>query len=242
MRRKRIINIFCIMFVVTFLITALPFKVRAAESAGTKKSVTVSGYTYTYHSYIYKSSSSVNAFVEVSCAKKWPSGYIGLNSRLYNSSGTLVKSSGWLYDEGGGYLWNQPSGSTTQRGTYYSKGQVKFYNGNGYNTYTCNSSPNMQLSAVRELEYEENELGLTFGSDYLAETIEECPDLVRVIGVNGKEGYVYNFELNSDVNTPSEAIAYSRSCPLTKTIAVYAEDGQTVIDTFELSFEKGVIK
>ena len=173
--------------------------------------------------------------------KKWPSGYVGMNIRLYNTSGTLVKSSGWIYDEGGAYSWSQPSAGTTKKGTYYSKGQVKLYNGNGYTTYTCNSSPNMTYSSIGNLEYEENVNGLTFGSDYYAQTSAECPDLVRVIGVNGNEGYVYNYELESNVNTPAQAIEYAESCPLVKTINVYAENGQTVIDTFELSYEKGTL-
>ena len=53
---------------------------------------------YTYYSSIIKNSSSIFPCVDVSCTKKWPSGYVGMNIRLYNTSGTLVKSSGWIYD------------------------------------------------------------------------------------------------------------------------------------------------
>ncbi len=241
MKKKKCFRFLSALFAVMILATSAGFNVDAATSNGTKKTTTLLGYTYTYYSSIIKNSSSIFPCVDVSCTKKWPSGYVGMNIRLYNTSGTLVKSSGWIYDEGGAYSWSQPSAGTTKKGTYYSKGQVKLYNGNGYTTYTCNSSPNMTYSSIGNLEYEENVNGLTFGSDYYAQTSAECPDLVRVIGVNGNEGYVYNYELESNVNTPAQAIEYAESCPLVKTINVYAENGQTVIDTFELSYEKGTL-
>lgn len=241
MQRKRIAGLFSIICAISILVSTACYNVEAAISEGAKKKTTLLGYTYTYCSSIIKSGSSISPCVDISCSKKWPSGYVGMNIRLYNSSGTLVKASGWLYDEGGAYSWSQPSTGTTKKGTYYSKGQVKLYNGNGYSTYTCNSSPNMTLSSTISNTFNKNEMGLTYGSDYLAQTANQVPDLIRVIGVNGIEGYVYSFELESNISSPEEAVQYAASCPMKKTIKVYEENGQTVIDTFELSYEKGTI-
>ncbi len=242
MKIKRRTNYLLIMCTTLFLVIILPLKAYAATVTGTKKNVTVSGYTYTYFSSTIKNSQEIFACVEIDCARRWPSGYVGLNSRLYNSLGLLVSSSGWLYDEVGGYGWSQPGGSTKNKGTYYSKGQVKFYNGNGYNTYTCNASPNLQFKSIKKSDYEINELGLTYGSDYWAATPDECPDLINVIGIHGKVGYVYNNDLTPVINSPTEAIKYALATPSKEMIPVYKSDGKTVIDTFILSYEKGIKK
>lgn len=214
------------------------FNVNAATvtSVGTKKSQTVLGISYSYYSSVYKyDNNKVIGAINVEAAKGFESGYAGVNSRLYNSSGALVTSSGWYYNEGLGYAWSMPSGSTTTKGTYYSKGQVKLYNGNGYNVYTCNSSPNVTLKSITM--YEVNDIRLTYGSDYYADE-EESPDLVQVIGLNGEEGYVYSKDLESDINSLEEAIEYARAEHYDYEIPVYESDGKTVIDSFKITFSE----
>ena len=65
------------------------FNVNAATvtSVGTKKSQTVLGISYSYYSSVYKyDNNKVIGAINVAAAKGFESGYVGVNSRLYNSS------------------------------------------------------------------------------------------------------------------------------------------------------------
>ena len=155
-------------------------------------------------------------------------------------SGTLVKSSGWQYNDTALAGRSLNSGSTSTKGTYYAQSQVSFYNGNGYNTYTSNASPRIQRSSVpmiTEKPYEVNEYGLTYGSGFYAESLEDYPDLIQVIGKNGVEGYVYSKDINLELNTLDEVLDYINSGQSDYTVPVYTEDGITIVDTFEIVTE-----
>ncbi|WP_349662165.1 hypothetical protein [Lysinibacillus zambalensis] len=104
----------------------------------------------------------------------------------------------------------------------------------------CNASPRIQRSLVPmapEKTYEINENGLTYGSDFYAESLEDSPDLVRVIGKNGVEGYVYSKDINLELNTLDEVLDYINSGQPEFIVPVYAEDGIEVLDTFEIITE-----
>lgn len=60
--------------------------------------------------------------------------------------------------------------SIVSSGTYYAKSEMQFYNGNRYNSYTSNATPNLQRSLVNIIpnnSYEVNENILTYGSDFM---------------------------------------------------------------------------
>jgi len=85
-----------------------------------------------------------------------------------------------------------------------------------------------------------NATGLTYGSSLGALNETGVPYLVLVIATNGKQGYVYRSALNasdgSNVSTLEGAAAWAaRGATVSHTIAVYAEDGTTVIGAFTIS-------
>lgn len=213
----------------------------AAQASSQPQSVTVYGYTYTYASHVVNDSIETWGYGSVMLSSaNAPTGYFGINARLYNSSGTIVKSSGMTYNDkplGGRYV---NTGFTSKKGTYYVQSLMSFYNGNGYSTYTCNASPRIQRSLVPmapEKAYEVNENGLTYGSDFYAESLEDSPDLVRVIGKNGVEGYVYSKDINLELNTLDDVLDYINSGQPEFTVPVYAEDGIEILDNFEIITE-----
>lgn len=212
--------------------------VFAARAESSRKTVTTYGKTYQYYSVVVNDSSSTWAYgcVEVKSGGNVPTGYYGINARLYTSSGTLVKSSGWKYNDSASAGTSEYSGDTYTKGTYYGKGQMQFYNGNGYSTYTSNASPNIQRSVMSiEKTYKLNERGLTYGSDYFVEDEKDSPDLIRVIGVNGLEGYVYSTELNKCPKNINEVEEYIKETKDGYTIPVYEKDGMKIIDQFNIT-------
>lgn len=232
---KSIISIFLLL--ITLVCSSL-VNVTAATATGSSQTKTVYGIAYTFYAQAVTNSNGAIAYTNVSAGGQFGTGYVGINSRLYNSSGTLVASRGWVYNSSPGYSWYCPGSSINTAGTYYAKGQVSFYNGNGYTTYTCTSSPNVQVYSLHNpIQYQVNEDGLTFGSDYLASSVEECPDLVKVKGENGNIGYVYNTEFYPEINNPLEALSYINSHNTNYIIPVYESDGKTVIDYFEITVE-----
>lgn len=228
-------------FAICVTMSCLSINVSAASVYGSKKTVSVYGKSYTYYSSAHNNSTSSWAYGSVdSNSSNVPAGYFGINSRLYNSSGSLIKSSGMVYNTTSASSTSRSSGSTTTKGTYYGQAQVKFYNGNGYNTYTSNASPRVQRSSVPmilEEPYEVNDNGLTYGSGFYAESLEESPDLMKVIGENGVEGYVYSKDINLELNTLDEVLDYINSGQLDYVVPVYEKDGITTVDTFEITTE-----
>lgn len=84
-----------------------------------------------------------------------------------------------------------------------------------------------------------NATGLTYGSSLGALDEAGVPDLVLVIATNGKHGYVYRSALNaadgSNVSTLQGAAAWADGgATVSHTIAVYAQDGTTVIGAFKI--------
>lgn len=84
--------------------------------------------------------------------------------------------------------------------------------------------------------YSVNENGQTYGILSNSVYPEDNPRLVKAIGDNGKEGYVYYSDLIAGPETPEEAKAYRLELEsgnyVPKSINVYESDGKTVIDTF----------
>ncbi len=204
----------------------------AFENSGDSTS-TVYGHTYKYNSSIGKDDSTgvVYGVTNITSTELIPVGYCGICARLYTSTGTLAASTSWHYNNyevqgvNSGFLYAPSSG------TYYSKGQVRFYNGDGYNTYNSKASPNMtQYNSISmsASHLQTNQTGLTYGSALLSETE---PDLILAEGISGNIGYVKS----SDLNGPMPVTAYNAiqmQPSQSRAIPVYESDGITVIDTF----------
>lgn len=210
----------------------------SADTYGEETTATVGDYKYWFSSTTQRSSvDGVSGMGQVySNTNLIPSGYMGVNAKLYNSNGTLVESSGMSYNSTVAGRKGNSTKKVTTNGTYYTKSQIALFHGDGYLTFWTKQTPNIERSLVKET-YGINENGLSFGSDYYAESLENSPDLIRVIGINGVEGYVYSNDINLELNTLDEVLNYINSGQPSYVVPVYAEDGTTVVDSFELSNE-----
>lgn len=234
MKKIKLISVLMI-FVFVLMTGTTGFAVDSASS-----SVTVFNYTYTYYSYIKDwNSESLVARTSVSTIETVPAGYIGIKSRLYSESGSLMASSEWSYNKSSCVSFDSPIYYKANSGAYYySKGEVKLYNGNGYSTYISKASPNLSLSSRKynlvannnEPEIKINEYGEIYGSEIFLEEIGVEPDLILAIGENGLEGYVKSEELERNlVVHPNDIIDQNRA---SRTISLYKSDGKTIIGTF----------
>lgn len=213
----------------SFLFTAAS---ASFENSG-DSSATVYGHTYKYTSSIGKedSTGAVYGVTNITSTELIPVGYCGICARLYTSTGALSRSSTWHYNDYEVKLINSGILYAPSSGTYYSKGQVRFYNGDGYTTYSSKASPNMtqyNSLSMSTSHLQINQTGLTYGSALLSETE---PDLILAEGISGNIGYVKS----SDLNGPMPATAYNAiqmQTSQSRVIPVYESDGITVIDTF----------
>ena len=91
-------------------------------------------------------------------------------------------------------------------------------------------------------DYEVNCNGQTYGSGFNVTYVEDLPDLISVVGDNGKVGYVRTDEFLGDApSSPEEAMKIQESLDngTYKPIVynVYSSDGKTIIDTFTEGIE-----
>lgn len=211
----------------------------ADTGLSSEKTATVNGRTFRFWSVIGNNvSGKIYAQTSV-CVKSGgdaPTGYMGAKARLYTSDGTLVNYTGWEYNNSTSGAVLAGSNFSHSSGYYYSKGQAQFYNGQSYVTYTCYQTANFSpkgSSNGSSHEIKKNKSGEIYGSQLFLEEIGIQPDLVLAEGKNGEIGYVKASDLNDfQPSTPEEAIAYQSQRPISRTVPLYASDGETVIDTF----------
>lgn len=86
-------------------------------------------------------------------------------------------SGDWRYNDGPCVGITSAHGNGTVSGTYYSCGQVQFYNGNTYTTYTSNASPKLTYTASAASSSD-----LTFGNSVIN---SKSLDLFRDFNING---------------------------------------------------------
>jgi hypothetical protein len=90
-----------------------------------------------------------------------------------------------------------------------------------------------------ERKYSTTEDGRTYGTLPTEGPVirAEMPGLIRVVGENGVEGYASADELFGEDDIylqPEEIERQQASAPKVETVNVYAEDGVTVVDTFDV--------
>lgn len=96
--------------------------------------------------------------------------------------------------------------------------------------------------AANDSFYPKNEKGLTYGSTYNVSSYENFPDLILVVGVNGKTGYVYRDVLYSEnPRTDEELNKYNQKIEELKnngieyfSYPVYSVDGEIEIDEYRV--------
>lgn len=187
-----------------------------------------------------------------------PTGYMGVQPRLYNASGTLYTSGAWKYNTSPTRTFGYGKTFSVPNNTYfYSQGAVDLYNGDGYSRYFCTKTPNYMSKPIyysNEVSVECNDRGEIFGPQPVLEQIDVMPDLVLAMGLNGETGYVRATDLDApNVSTPEQAEAYMeyleseiRAAKLANqkyldTIPLYDADGVTVIGEFAISFPDEMI-
>ena len=68
------------------------------------------------------------------------------------------------------------------------------------------------------------------------------PELIRVLASNGVEGYALKQDLDADMAAnPHEELAASRLANQERIVAVYAQDGTTVVGEFIISASDGSV-
>lgn len=169
-----------------------------------------------------------------------PVGYYGGQSRLYRSSGTLLTSTGMVYNTSKVASFYVYSSRKSGAGQYYALNKASFYNGNGYTTYTGNKSPIQTLSsssadsmpeAALKTSYEINGNGESYGSGLSEYTIGYEPDLIQAESSDGISGYVRSSDLNDSTLTFDEV----QSGNSVLFIPLYEKDGITKIGEFVLA-------
>jgi hypothetical protein len=75
-----------------------------------------------------------------------PTGYMGVNAKLYTQGGIFHNETGWYYNAQTDWLMYKNTDEYYSNGTYYAKGQSRAYNGNGYKTYDTTVTPYVQYS------------------------------------------------------------------------------------------------
>lgn len=239
-------------FIVVIVISLNILTLVSADTEGQSMYFTVYGKNYYNKSKTQLQSTSIRGTVDiVSRSGQVPTGYIATLPRLYDEDGALVASSSWTYNSSPCLAMSYGTAPYSTPGTYYSQGQTKVYNGNGYTTQTSYRTPNESFGNRVSLEngeaiteknfdpekiYSKNKDGQTYGSALYAVSPQAEPDLIIVKNVDGVVGYVYKNVLNGpEPRNPEEAIEMQNSSKgLPRSIPIYASDGKTVLGNFEL--------
>lgn len=227
--KRRVYGIGILGAIVLACVLVLPAIAYAVE--GSVSTATVYGKHYQYSSGAYKNSSYVWGGVSIhTTSGTVPAGYMGTCPRLYYSNGALAIAGPWYYTDSVSSGFGDLTPFSRAVGTFYGRGQVRMYNGNGYTTYTSTASPNIQRSSASPIRT--NDSGQTFGSGLYFD--ERDLDYIEAVGINGLTGYVKTSDLDPFPipNTPSEAVALQAEASDVRVIPVYDYDGTTVIDEF----------
>lgn len=219
--------------------------VNAAEAFSSYSYYTVNSYSYKARASINTDGSKAWSYTDLytSDSSDAPSGYMGAQARVYNDAGTLKKSSDYVYTSSATDYISVGTTYTVTGGTYYGMGNVKLYNGSSYSTYQTTKSPSQsntassaKSSAINIKEYNINESGQTYGSGMYSEEIGSEPDLMKAVGENNTTGYVYSEDLEGTTpESPEEVEVYMEQLEGSRSIPLYASDGETVIGSFEIT-------
>ena len=239
-KRLKICTAFVMMLIMTFIMTN---NVYAETTMGSYNYATVYGCQYKYYSSVSRNATYAwaNVYVTSNEGKNYPAGYMGVSARLYDSSDSLITVSDWEYSASGtggiSTTTNKIKNNTT---IYYGRGQVRMYNGNGYNTYTTTKTPFLQPLNLQELDevYSVNENGEIYGPECVLNQYGIEPDLIQAIGDSGIQGYVKAEDLNLETvpTNPEEAIRYQQELSNQRIIPVYDYNGETIMDSFTIYY------
>ncbi len=231
---------------VTALVLGNVSAVQAGESLGSYSKRTVGSYSYNDRAAVNTDTVAGWAYTDIYTTGfvSVPTGYMGAAAQLFNASnGGLCQSSVVYYNTSSTSTLSVGSGRYIGPSSFYSMGIARYYNGSSYNNYLTTATSTVYLVSgltatlsVPAPQLEENDEGLTLGSAYVAEVTGNMPDLVSVVTTDGQLGYAYAQDLQFDTPAnPQEALALNTEAALNPSIPVYAQDGTTIIGTFQFT-------
>lgn len=220
---------------------------QAGESLGSYTKRTVGSYSYNDRAAVNTDSTAGWAYTDIYTTGyvSVPAGYMGAMAQLFASSGALCCSTTAVYNSSSASTLSVGTGRYIGPSGFYSMGIATYYNGSSYNNYLTKATSTIYLTSSLTAtltapapQLEENADGLTLGSAYVAEVTGNMPDLVSVITTDGQLGYAYAQDLQFDTPAnPQEALALNAEAASNPSIPVYAQDGTTIIGTFQFTTE-----
>lgn len=202
----------------------------------------INGECYYNKSEVSISGSYVNSTATITAPRTMPAGWLGAYSVLYNANGTALDSR----------IAYSPSASVGFGvGTSAAKTSGVSYRGLAY-TYVYNQSTGgyyesgavwspYQTANSLIGPYQYNEQGQSYGPIDGFLIAGYYPDLISVKGSSGVEGYAYKDEfLCVSPSSPEEAVAYYSQSG-SYAIGVYASDGLTWLDSYEIQIGGGIV-
>lgn len=204
-----------------------------------KAYMTINGESYSYCADVLTSGGSATAFSQISAPRSLPAGQLGAYAVLYDASGKSLASS-YSYSSSPGYSWTaRASHGATSGVSYRALAYTYVYNQNTGGYYESDGvwSPFQTAYSINPYQY--NERGQSYGSIDGFLSCGYYPDLILVQGISGVDGYVYKNDFFCPGATSlEEAIAYY-STSSSYTVDVYASDGITWVDSYEIQVGGG---
>ncbi|SHO51747.1 hypothetical protein [Anaerocolumna xylanovorans] len=218
---------------------------QAGEAFGSYTRRAVYMYTYYDRAAVNTESPAGWAYTDIytSGYVNVPTAYMGAGAQLFSADGALCKSGGVVYNTSPTSVLSVGTGRYTGPSGFFSMGLATYYNGSGYNNFWTTSTPTLYINAGRAAALmapapllPENENDQTLGNAYVAQITGELPDLVSAVTTDGVKGYVYSQDIQPKTpSDPQEALAMNAEIFSNPSIPVYAEDGTTIIGTFQFT-------
>lgn len=221
---------------------------QAGEAFGSYTRRAVYMYTYYDRAAVNTESPAGWAYTDIytSGYANVPAGYMGAGAQLFSADGALCKSGGVIYNTSPTSVLSVGTGRYSGPSGFFSMGVATYYNGSGYSNYFTTNSPTLYVTssfaaALKSSAFmmlPENENDQTFGSASIAQVTGDMPDLVSAVTTDGVKGYVYSQDLQPKTpSDPQEALAMNAEAASNPSIPVYAQDGTTIIGTFQFTTE-----
>ena len=208
-------------------------------------SYTVGDMTYSGWSTLYVDGGSTyraGAWVRTAGNTIVPAGCLGTNAVLCNEDGDVIKSTGTVYNTVADYFTYSVTGTASSGVEVYSQGQATVVNGADRLTFDLPKTRTYSRSALvnsladtleADHSYPTTASGETYGSVLLADVVGAWPDLLSAVGDGGVQGYLRTDDLNPELLTREETLAYMQTRADAATIPLYDLNG-LVIGSFTL--------
>lgn len=205
---------------------------------GQTSGVTVYGISYRMFSYMNTTTgqpAKAGTVAYTSSSQEVPIGYIGIRPMMFFADGVVCReASGFAYNGTSTNSFNNAIGPGCGAGpAYYSRGDVQYYNGNGYDTYPTFRTANDPSVAIGLIPTKVNSRGQTYGSAMSG----VLPDLIAVRATNGQIGYITRSAFLGPELTLQQVRALPRGpkgnlIERSQLAPVFASNGTTAIGVF----------